>query len=127
MLVRVYINSLKFKNYETKKTQDTLHVIVDLNIHFVPQSDSSQPTSDPKDYPSRSQTVDINPDSILDIPQEGKYSQVRRYIQERCRFDPEFKRFIDNSSRVEICRRLTRLFGWYVDDKSLGKNLNRHR
>ena len=83
----------------------------------------SSPTADVGSSP----TLDISLESILETPQEGKYSQVRQYIQERCRFDPEFKQFINNSSRVEICRKLTQLFEWYVDDKSLGRNINRHR
>ena len=96
-----------------------MHVIIDLNIHFVPQSNSSI-------FPSPSSpSSDINLESILDTPKEGKYSQVRRYIQERCRFDPEFKHRVEESSRVELCVFLTHLFGWVVDPNSLGKNMNR--
>ena len=98
-----------------------MHVIVDLNIHFVPQSNSSILSSSSSSSPSQG----INLDSILDIPKEGKYSQVRRYLQERCRFDSEFKHRVEDSSRVELCTFLTHLFGWVVDPNSLGKNMNR--
>ena len=74
---------------------------------------------------SSSPAPEISLDSILDIPKEGKYSQVRRYIHERCRFDPEFKRRVEDSSRVELCTFLTHRFGWVVDPNSLGKNMNR--
>lgn len=66
-------------------------------------------------------------EKILPIPRKGKYSEVRQYIEERCRFDEEFKTFVANHSRVELCMRLTNEFGWYVDEHSLGVNMNRNR
>ena len=86
-----------------------MRFIIDLNVHFISEQDVDN----------------IKPDSILEIPHEGKYSQVRRYIQERCRFDSGFKNRFEDSSRVELCDFLTRLFGWTVDPNSLGKNMNR--
>ena len=69
-----------------------------------------------------------NPDNpILPIPKEGKYSQVREYIKERSRFDAEFKTFVQDRSLRDLCTRLTDEFGWFVDEHSLGSNLNRHR
>ena len=77
------------------------------------------------DTASVAATTDAEAASILGIPQERKYSQVRRYIHERCRFDPEFKHRVEDSSRVELCTFLTQRFGWVVDPNSLGKNMNR--
>ena len=70
---------------------------------------------------------DIDSEPILPIPQKNKYSQVRTYIKERCRFDEEFKEYVENHSRVDLCMRLTDEFGWDVDDHKLGVNMNRHR
>ena len=100
-----------------------------LNLPFSPSVNSASNVdsrlSVPNGHPSRSQTANISLDAILDIPKEGKYSQVRRYIYERCRFDPEFKHRVEDSSRVELCTFLTHCFGWVVDPNSLGKNMNR--
>ena len=60
------------------------------------------------------------------IPQERKYSQVREYIKERKKYDPEFKQFCETHSLRDLCTKLTREFGWFVDDNSLSQNLNRH-
>ena len=38
-------------------------------------------------------TEPVTPKDILPIPAEGKYTEVRKYIKERCRFDEEFKKF----------------------------------
>lgn len=65
--------------------------------------------------------------NILPIPRKGKYTEVRRYIEERCKFDQEFKTFVENHSRVELCMRLTDEFGWDVDEHALGVNMNRNR
>jgi len=60
------------------------------------------------------------------IPQERKYSQVREYIKERKKYDQEFKQFCDTHSLRDLCTKLTREFGWFVDENSLSQNLNRH-
>ena len=60
------------------------------------------------------------------IPQERKYSQVREYIKERMKYDAEFKQFCDTHSLRDLCTKLTREFGWFVDEHSLGINKNRH-
>ena len=72
-------------------------------------------------------TEPVTPKDILPIPAEGKYTEVRKYIKERCRFDEEFKKFFKERSLRELCDRLTKEFGWFVDEHSLGANLNRHR
>lgn len=66
-------------------------------------------------------------EQVLSIPHEGKYTEVRRYIEERKRFDEEFKTFCQERSLRELCKRLTNEFGWFVDENSLQKNLNRNR
>lgn len=65
--------------------------------------------------------------AILGIPAERDYKAVRIYIEERSRFDPEFKTFCEAHSRVAICKRLSGEFGWDVDPYGLGRNINRHR
>lgn len=64
---------------------------------------------------------------ILPTPREGKYSEVRKYIEERKRFDEEFKAFCVNHSLRDLCTRLTGEFGWFVDENSLQRNINRNR
>lgn len=66
-------------------------------------------------------------EQILGIPHEGKYTEVRQYIDERCRFDEEFKQFVTNNTRVALCQRLSKEFGWTVDHYALGRNINRKR
>ena len=66
-------------------------------------------------------------EQILGIPHEGKYSEVRQYIEERCRFDEEFKQFVANNTRVALCQRLSKEFRWTVDHYALGRNINRKR
>lgn len=62
---------------------------------------------------------------IIGIPRPNKYSEVRRHILERIRFDDEFRKFYDDASRVDLCQRLSDEFGWDLDPNSLGKNMNR--
>lgn len=79
--------------------------------------------SEPSDPPSQG----VSAESILGIPAERDYKAVRIYIEERSRFDPEFKTFCDANSRVTICERLSKEFGWTVDPYGLGRNINRKR
>lgn len=62
----------------------------------------------------------------IPIPQKGKYSEVRKYIEERKRSDEEFKQFCQHNSRRALCERLTKEFGWFVDEHSLGVNISRN-
>ena len=64
---------------------------------------------------------------ILGIPHKGKYTEVRHYIEERKRFDEEFRAYVENHTRVALCKRLTEEFGWTVDQYALGRNINRNR
>ena len=79
-----------------------------------------------KQTPVAKKTLDTTM-PVLSLPMEGKYSKVREYIKERSRFDAEFKTFVKDRSLRDLCTRLTKEFGWYVDEHSLGSNLNRHR
>jgi hypothetical protein len=60
------------------------------------------------------------------IPRKGDYNGVRMYIEERKRYDPQFKDYCLHHNRKELCTLLTKEFGWFVDDKSLGKNISRN-
>ena len=70
---------------------------------------------------------ELEEEFALPIPEEGKYSKVREYIAERKRFDEEFKNYCLNHSLRDLCTRLTKEFGWFVDENSLQRNLNRNR
>ena len=63
----------------------------------------------------------------IPMPSEGKYTEVRRYIEDRKRNDPDFKAYCETHTRTDLCQRLSQEFGWVVDDHSLGKNINRNR
>jgi len=60
-------------------------------------------------------------------PRKGKYSEVRRYLEERKKGDPAFKEFCRTHSLRDICTYLSKQFGWFVDEHSLGANINRNR
>lgn len=79
------------------------------------------------DTSKKGQNKSADFENILPIPRKGKYSEVRRYVEERCKFDKEFKTFVERHSRVELCIRLTDEFGWDVDEHALGVNMNRNR
>ena len=94
------------------------------------ESNSQQSQKEPKvedvqpiDEPQTSKS----PKDIWGIPQKGKYNQVRKYIEDRKQGDPEFKEYCMRHSLREICSYLTDEFGWFVDEHSLGANLNRNR
>ena len=58
------------------------------------------------------------------VPREGDYNGVRLYIEERKKYDEQFKDYCLRHNRKELCSLLTKEFGWFVDDKSLGKNIS---
>ena len=60
------------------------------------------------------------------VPREGDYNGVRLYIEERKKYDPDFKTFCQNHNRKDLCSLLTKQFGWYVDDNSLCQNIRRN-
>ena len=63
-------------------------------------------------------------DTTLPIPPENDYTAVREYILERCKYDPEFKKYY-KIHKTKICDQLTFMFGWAVDYNSLYHSLNR--
>ena len=66
---------------------------------------------------------EIISDDIQPVPPEHNYVKVREYILERCRYDAEFKKYFRAHKLTEMCRQLTFLFGWCVDDNALGKRM----
>ena len=96
---------------------DNQNVIVGNEREQSSLNDTAKPSDDANDTRSA--------EDILGIPHEGKYSEVRRYIEERKRFDEEFKTFCNDRTLRDLCNRLTKEFGWFVDENSLQRNLNR--
>ena len=62
----------------------------------------------------------------LSYPDENDYNGVREYVESRKERDPIFKQYCGKHTRSEVCARLTDEFGWVVDPKSYGRNLQRH-
>ena len=62
----------------------------------------------------------------LTYPNEGDYNGVREYVDSRKQQDPVFKTYCKSHTRAQLCARLTDEFGWEVDPKSYGRNLQRH-
>ena len=62
----------------------------------------------------------------LSYPAEGDYNGVREYVESRKQQDPVFKTYCKSHTRAQLCARLTDEFGWVVDPKSYGRNLQRH-
>ena len=98
-------------NYNTK-TED------------IPSSSSGAPDSS-SEIPTREESPKEKP-YTPPIPREGAYNGVRLYIEERKRYDESFKDYCSHHNRKELCTYLTKEFGWFVDDKSLGKNISRN-
>jgi len=59
-------------------------------------------------------------------PEEGDYNAVREYVEHRKEHDAVFKNYCLSHSRKDLCERLSYEFGWPVDARSYGKNLQRH-
>ena len=101
-----------------------IHDNTNCPIYLTPKEEDERV----KDLTSESVSeAGLEAEQILGIPHEGKYSEVRQYIEERCRFDEEFKQFVANNTRVALCQRLSKEFGWTVDHYALGRNINRKR
>jgi len=67
------------------------------------------------------------PDATLTCPEPNKYTQVRDYIHDRCRYDDVFRDYYRSHTLSDFCEQLTLLFGWYVNPNSLGKCLKRKK
>lgn len=76
--------------------------------------------------PASPQDTDGAPVYIPPIPHKNNYNDVRQYIIERKKYDPDFKYFCDSHNRKQLSNYLSKEFGWIVDDNSLGKSINRH-
>lgn len=92
-----------------------------------PNNPAQQPESVTAPHEQETSTPEKTEQDILPTPHEGKYTEVRKYIEERKRFDEEFKTFCVNHSLRDLCSRLTNEFGWFVDENSLQRNINRNR
>lgn len=90
------------------------------------QGELNDAAAQPNDEPA-APDGEVAAKDILPIPPEGNYTAVRKYIEERVRFDDEFRTFVANKSRVDLCKRLSDEFGWTVDHYALGRNINRNR
>ena len=108
-------------------TPVTIHQTNGQQTIEVHPSSSESPSPAPSSESPLSGAPDVRQENILPIPKEGKYTKVREYIRQRCRFDAEFKQFVQDRSLRDLCARLTKEFGWFVDEHSLGSNINRHR
>lgn len=62
-------------------------------------------------------------DDVLNIPKERNYVEVRTYILERCKYDPDFKNYYRVHKMTDFCLQLSLLFNWYVDPNALGKRM----
>lgn len=93
------------------------------NIYLTPQEEETTE----EETAEETDEAELTAEQILGTPREGRYTEVRQYIDERSRFDEEFKQFVANNTRVALCRRLSKEFGWVVDHYALGRNINRKR
>ena len=130
---------LKMKNKNQQKPNITIENHGNLTVIAKQNNDVHDntncpiyltPTKDEGVKELKSESVSeagLEAEQILGIPHEGKYSEVRQYIEERCRFDEEFKQFVANNTRVALCQRLSKEFRWTVDHYALGRNINRKR
>jgi len=62
----------------------------------------------------------------LSYPEAEDYNGVREYVENRKARDPVFKDYCKGHTRAELCARLTDEFGWFVNPKSYGRNVQRH-
>ncbi len=96
-----------------------------VTINQYPASPSSVSSEFDSDITTREESPKEKP-YTPPVPREGDYNGVRLYIEERKRYDESFKDYCSHHNRKELCTYLTKEFGWFVDDKSLGKNISRN-
>lgn len=80
--------------------------------------------------PSSGSCATISHFPNLPIPQldengRPSYREVYEYIRSRKRCDPDFNKICKEESTASVCRRLSDIFGWDVDDNSLRQYLGR--
>lgn len=100
-----------------------------INNYNTKTEDIPSPSSGAPDFSSEIPTREESPKEkpySPPIPRKGDYNGVRLYIEERKRYDESFKDYCSHHNRKELCTYLTKEFGWFVDDKSLGKNISRN-
>ena len=123
------INTMKEKSnntqiigtqYKQDNNQGTIYN-APVTIQYI-TNPGEQNISEPKQAYSEKEEPAYTPP----IPREGDYNGVRLYIEERKKYDEQFKDFCLNHNRKELCTFLTKEFGWFVDDKSLGRNIQRN-
>lgn len=105
--------------YKQDNNQGTIYN-APVTIQYI-TNPTEQNTSEPKQTYSEKEQVYTPP-----VPREGDYNGVRLYIEERKKYDEQFKDFCTHHTRKELCTFLTKEFGWFVDDKSLGRNIQRN-
>lgn len=69
-------------------------------------------------------------DDITPVPNPNianPYTAVRQYIADRCKYDANFRNYVEEHTRTDLCRQLSAMFGWTVDENALGKNERRKR
>ena len=59
-------------------------------------------------------------------PEENNYNGVREYVERRKANDKVFREYCKTHTRKQLCERLTDIFGWFVNDKYYGRNVQRH-
>lgn len=96
-----------------------------VTINQYPASPSSVSSEFDSDITTREESPKEKP-YTPPVPREGDYNGVRLYIDERKRYDESFKDYCSHHNRKELCVLLTKEFGWFVDDKSLGRNIQRN-
>ncbi len=96
-----------------------------VTINQYPASPSSVSSEFDSDITTREESPKEKP-YTPPVPREGDYNGVRLYIDERKRYDESFKDYCSHHNRKELCTYLTKEFGWFVDDKSLGRNIQRN-
>ena len=91
-----------------------------------PKKEQAQPANVEETAPANETAPKKEQAYTPPIPREGDYNGVRMYIEERKKYDEQFKDFCLHHNRKELCSFLTKEFGWFVDDKSLGRNIQRN-
>lgn len=79
----------------------------------------------PETPPQKHIQQELFMDSVLPVPHENKYAEVREYINERSKYDEKFQKFVKTRKRTELCDQLSLMFGWTVDANALGKSMRR--
>ncbi len=128
LLEKLHAHTFNISVMKSEQPQTIINVngnyIAQQNIDIHDNNNCNIYATEPKPVAQPTPTM---PDNCIPLPAEGKYTEVRRYIEERKLNDPDFKAYCDTHSRTDLCQRLTREFGWVVDDHSLGRNINRNR